>query len=51
LPSLYQNLRVISNIAGSAPQYDDTGKLLVMRHTEKTFIHPHDLTIAQDVAH
>jgi len=48
LSVLDQNLRVISNIAGSAPQYDDTGKLLPMRHTEETFIHPHDLTIGQD---
>lgn len=41
---LDENLKVVSNIAGSAPIYDDTGKLQPMRHTEDIFLHPHDLT-------
>lgn len=39
------NLRVISNIAGSAPEYGDDGKLRPMRHTEDVFLHPHDLIL------
>ncbi len=42
------DLRVISNLAGSPPQYDDTGKLLPMRSTEPVFMHPHDLTLGRD---
>ncbi len=39
------NLRVLSNIAGSAPAYADDGKLQPMRHTEDIFMHPHDLIV------
>ncbi|CAN5887458.1 peptidylglycine monooxygenase-like protein [soil metagenome] len=42
------DLRIISNIAGSAPHYDDAGKLQPMHHTEDVFIHPHDLTVGKD---
>ena len=45
---LDDKLRVISNIAGTAPQYDDQGKLQPMRHAEDVFIHPHDLTVGKD---
>ena len=38
-------LRVVANIAGSAPEYGDDGKLRPMRHTEDTFLHPHDLLV------
>jgi peptidylamidoglycolate lyase len=48
LSVLDENLRVISNIAGTAPQYDDAGKLGKMQHAEDVFLHPHDLTIDQD---
>lgn len=42
---LDEQLRVVSNIAGSAPEYDDDGKLRPMRHTEDVFLHPHDLIV------
>jgi hypothetical protein len=45
---LDSNLRVISNVAGSAPEYGDDGKLRPMRHTEDVFMHPHDLIVDQD---
>ena len=45
LSVLDSDLRVVSNVAGSAPVYDDLGKLQTMKHTEKIFVHPHDLTV------
>lgn len=42
------DLRVISNIAGTPPEYGDDGKLRPMRHAEEIFIHPHDLIVAED---
>jgi hypothetical protein len=39
------NLRVVSNIAGTAPAYRDDGTLQPMRHSEDVFIHPHDLIV------
>ncbi|MBL8217440.1 MAG: hypothetical protein JNK87_42355, partial [Bryobacterales bacterium] len=42
------NLRVLSNIAGSAPEYGSDGKLQPMRHTEDIFVHPHDLIVDDD---
>ena len=45
---LDENLRVISNVAGSAPEYGDDGKLRTMRHTEDIFMHPHDLIVDED---
>jgi len=42
---LDQNLRVLSNIAGSAPEYGEDGRLRSMRHTEDVFLHPHDLIV------
>ncbi len=41
-------LRVVANIAGSTPEYGDDGKLRPMRHTEDTFLHPHDLLVDKD---
>jgi peptidylamidoglycolate lyase len=45
---LDSELRVISNIAGSKPEYGDDGKLRPMRHTEDVFMHPHDLIVDED---
>jgi hypothetical protein len=42
------DLRVIANVAGSAPEYGDDGKLRPMRHTEDTFLHPHDLVVDEE---
>ncbi|MBL8233060.1 MAG: hypothetical protein JNL98_31470 [Bryobacterales bacterium] len=42
---LDDQLRVISNIAGPAPEYGDQGKLRPMRHVEDVFVHPHDLIV------
>ncbi|MDB6034468.1 MAG: hypothetical protein JWM16_4806 [Verrucomicrobiales bacterium] len=42
------NLRVLSNLAGTTPVYDDAGKLQPMRHQEETFVHPHDLIVDDD---
>jgi hypothetical protein len=41
-------LRVVANIAGSVPEYGDDGKLRPMRHTEDTFLHPHDLLVDKE---
>lgn len=48
LSILDQDLRVVSNIAGSAPIYDAAGKLLPMKHTSETFLHPHDVLANPD---
>lgn len=48
LSVLDADLRVVSNIAGTAPIYDDAGKLQPMRHQEDIFIHPHDLLVDTD---
>jgi hypothetical protein len=45
---LDKNLKVLSNIAGTAPVYGDDGKLQPMRHQEELFIHPHDLIVDED---
>ena len=45
---LDENLRVLSNLAGSAPEYSGDGKLQPMRHTEDIFVHPHDLILDED---
>jgi peptidylamidoglycolate lyase len=42
------NLRVVANIAGTAPVYADDGKLQPMRHQEPVFLHPHDLLVDDD---
>ena len=38
-------MRVISNIAGTPPIYDASGKLQPMQHQEEIFVHPHDLAV------
>ena len=48
LSILDQNLRVVSNIAGSAPVYDAAGKLQPMKHTADAFLHPHDVLANPD---
>ena len=45
---LDENLRVVSNLAGTAPVYGDDGKLQPMKHSAKVFRHPHDLCIGKD---
>lgn len=45
---LDSDFKVVSNIGGSTPEYDDTGTLLKMKSTADTFLHPHDLTIGKD---
>jgi peptidylamidoglycolate lyase len=42
------DFKVISNIGGSQPEYDDAEKLRKMKSTSDTFLHPHDLTIGKD---
>ena len=39
------DLRVLSNIGGTAPEYGADGKLRAMRHQEDVFMHPHDLIV------
>jgi hypothetical protein len=48
LSVLDADLRVVANLAGTAPVYDDAGKLQPMRHQEPVFIHPHDLLVDDD---
>lgn len=46
---LDDDLRVVANIGGSPPVYDDAGVLQPMRHQEEFFTHPHDVVVdAQD---
>ena len=42
------NLRVVANLAGTAPEYGDDGRLRPMRSVSETFIHPHDLCVDRD---
>jgi hypothetical protein len=39
------SLRVVSNVGGTAPEYDSDGKLRPMAHREELFQHPHDLAV------
>ena len=45
---LDEQLRVISNIGGSAPAYSDDGRLQPMRQEGGVFTHPHDLLVDTD---
>ena len=45
---LDKNFKVVANIDGQAPQYDDAGKLQKMSATGKLFTHPHDICVAKD---
>lgn len=42
---LDDDLRVVANLGGSAPEYDDAGRLRPMRNTSPVFLHPHDLAL------
>jgi hypothetical protein len=39
---------VVANLAGTAPEYGDDGRLRPMRSVSETFIHPHDLCVDRD---
>lgn len=45
---LDKDFRVVSNIAGTPPEYDDDGKLRKMAHKEDIFLHPHDIITGKD---
>jgi sugar lactone lactonase YvrE len=40
--------KVVSNIGGSVPVYDASGKLQPMAQAEKIFVHPHDVCVDRD---
>ena len=42
------NLRVLANVGGTKPVYDDAGKLLPMKQEGGVFTHPHDLLVDDD---
>ena len=42
---LDDELKVIANIGGTPPVYDDAGVLQPMRHQEEFFTHPHDVVV------
>jgi sugar lactone lactonase YvrE len=39
------DLRVVSNVGGSPPEYGVDGKLRAMTHVGEIFMHPHDLVV------
>jgi hypothetical protein len=41
-------LRVLSNVAGTPPEYGDDGALRRMRSREPVFLHPHDLAVDRE---
>ncbi|MBI5769439.1 MAG: 6-bladed beta-propeller [Verrucomicrobia bacterium] len=41
-------LRVVSNLAGTAPEYGDDGALRPMKHVEEIFMHPHDVIVDRE---
>jgi hypothetical protein len=45
---LDSTFKVVSNIGGSQPQYNDKGELAKMKNTTDIFLHPHDLTLGKD---
>ena len=48
LSVLNSQLQVVSNIAGTAPEYSDQGRLLPMKSQEPVFEHPHDVLPTPD---
>ena len=48
LSVLDKDLKVLSNIGGTPPVYDDKGVLQPMKHQEEVFMHPHDLFVDDD---
>jgi hypothetical protein len=47
---LDHELRVVSNVGGTSPEYEDSGKLRAMRSEGETFLHPHDAVVGKDGA-
>jgi DNA-binding beta-propeller fold protein YncE len=45
---LDSDFKVVANIAGSRPTYDDAGQLLKMKSESAIFQHPHDIAIGKD---
>ncbi len=48
LSVMNSEFKVLSNIAGTPPVYDNAGKLQPMKHQEGVFTHPHDLIVGED---
>jgi hypothetical protein len=48
LSILDRELRVVSNIAATGPEYDTTGNLRPMRAEGEIFTHPHDAVVSPD---
>lgn len=48
LSILDKDFKVLSNPGGTAPEYDDGGRLKKMAHQGEVFMHPHDLVVARD---
>lgn len=42
------SFRVVANIGGTAPDYDDAGRLQPMAHVGNLFQHPHDLLVDRE---
>lgn len=40
--------KVVSNLGGTAPVYDEQGKLQPLAQAEKIFVHPHDVCVDRD---
>ena len=45
---LDKDFKVVANLDGDSPKYDDDGKLQQMSARGKVFTHPHDLCVAKD---
>lgn len=45
---LDKDFKVVANLDGNAPQYDDAGKLQKMSALGNVFTHPHDLCVDKD---
>jgi hypothetical protein len=42
---LDRDFRIVSNVGGTPPVYNQAGQLRPMRHQEDVFLHPHDLVV------
>lgn len=42
------NFKVLANLAGSPPEYNEDGKLRKMKSLGETFLHPHDLVVDRE---
>lgn len=45
---LDEHNKVVSNLGGTAPRYDENGVLQPMAQAEKIFVHPHDVCVDED---